>query len=61
MKILNLSLPDFVLCYIKELASKKGVSIINSLRARAERADKAAFQAVLAKVPRREPLVGDEL
>ncbi|MCQ8116996.1 toxin-antitoxin system HicB family antitoxin [Methylomonas rosea] len=78
MKILNLSLPDCVLCYIKELASKKGVSINqfiasavaekvsaitteDYLRALAERADKAAFQAILAKVPKREPLAGDEL
>ncbi|WKJ91029.1 toxin-antitoxin system HicB family antitoxin [Methylomonas montana] len=31
------------------------------LQARAERADKAAFQAILAKVPKRESVLGDEL
>lgn len=77
MKILNLSLLDFVLRHIEELGSKKGVSINQFIasavaekvsaiategymQARAERADKAAFQSILAKVPKRELLAGDE-
>lgn len=48
--------------FIDSAVSEKVSTIATGdyLQERAQRADKSAFQAVLAKVPKREPLAGDK-
>lgn len=55
----GVSINQFIASAVAEKVS--AIATEDYLLARAERADKDAFQAVLAKVPRCDPLVGDDL
>lgn len=55
----GVSINQFIASAVAEKVS--AIATEDYLRTRSERADKPAFQAILAKVPLREPLLGDEL
>ncbi|WFP49270.1 toxin-antitoxin system HicB family antitoxin [Methylomonas sp. EFPC3] len=55
----GVSINQFIASAVAEKVS--AIATEEYLQARAERADASAFQAILAKVPRREPLSGDEI
>lgn len=54
----GVSINQFIASAVAEKVS--AIATEDYLQGRAGHADKAAFQAVLAKVPKREPLAGDE-
>jgi hypothetical protein len=55
----SVSINQFIASAVAEKVS--AIATKEYLQARAERTDKSAFQAILAKLPKREPLPGDEL
>lgn len=55
----GVSINQFIASAVAEKVS--AIATEKYLLARAERADKSAFEAVLAKVPKREPLPRDKL
>ena len=54
-----MSINQFIAGAVAEKVS--AIATEDYLQARAERADKNAFDAILANVPNRSPLPGDEL
>ena len=55
----GVSINQFIASAVAEKVS--ALATEEYLQARAERADKKAFELVLSKVPSREPIPGDEL
>jgi len=55
----GVSINQFIACAVAEKVS--AVTTEDYLQHRASQADKHAFEAILAKVPQREPLKGDAL
>lgn len=55
----GVSINQFIACAVAEKVS--AIATEDYLKARAERADNQVFASILAKVPERSPLVGDEL
>lgn len=55
----GVSINQFIASAVAEKVS--AIATEEYLQARAERADKSAFQAIMNKVPKRQPLPGDEL
>jgi uncharacterized protein (DUF1778 family) len=55
----GVSINQFIVSAISEKVS--AIATEDYLQERAQRADKSAFQAILVKVPKREPLVGKRL
>ncbi|MEQ1622147.1 MAG: toxin-antitoxin system HicB family antitoxin [Methylococcales bacterium] len=53
----GVSINQFIASAVSEKVS--AIATEDYLQERAQRADKSAFQAILAKVPKREPLPGD--
>ncbi len=54
----GISINQLIASAVAEMVS--AIATEEYLQARAERVDASAFQAILAKVPRREPMPGDE-
>ncbi|MCQ8179691.1 toxin-antitoxin system HicB family antitoxin [Methylomonas sp. SURF-1] len=54
----GISINQLIASAVAEMVS--AIATEEYLQARAERADASALQAILAKVPRREPMPGDE-
>lgn len=55
----GVSINQFIASAVSEKVS--AIATEDYLLERAQRADKSAFQAILAKVPKREPVVRDKL
>jgi len=55
----GVSINQFIASAVAEKVS--AIATEDYLQERAQRADKSVFQAILAKVPKREPLPADEL
>ena len=55
----GVSINQFIASAVAEKVS--AIATEEYLQARAQRADKAAFELILAKVAKRQPLPGDEL
>ena len=55
----GVSINQFIASAVAEKVS--AIATEDYLLTRAQRADKTAFEAILAKVPNRQPLPGDEL
>jgi uncharacterized protein (DUF1778 family) len=55
----GVSINQFIASAVAEKVS--AIATEDYLLTRAQRADKTAFEAILAKVPSRQPLPGDEL
>jgi len=55
----GVSINQFIASAVAEKVS--AIATEDYLLERAQRADKSAFQAILAKVPKREPMAGDKL
>jgi len=55
----GVSVNQFIVSAVAEKVS--AIATEDYLLERAQRADKSAFQAILAKVPKREPMAGDKL
>jgi uncharacterized protein (DUF1778 family) len=55
----GVSINQFIASAVAEKVS--AIATEDYLMTRAQRADKTAFEAILAKVPSRQPLPGDEL
>jgi len=55
----GVSINQFISTAVSEKIS--AVSTMNYLEQRAKRADRAAFRDILNKVPKRAPLLGDEI
>lgn len=53
----GISINQFIASAVSEKVS--AIATEDYLQERAQRADKSAFHAILAKVPKREPLAGD--
>lgn len=55
----GISINQFIASAVAEKVS--AIATENYLQLRANRADKEAFKTILAKIPKRQPIVGDEL
>jgi len=55
----GVSINQFIASAVAEKVS--AIATEDYLQQRANRANKEAFQAILAKVPKRQPILGDEL
>lgn len=55
----GVSVNQFIVSAVSEKVS--AIATEDYLQERVQRTDKSAFEAILAKVPKREPLAGDKL